>query len=66
MTNVTIVGAGLMGTATAWPLVDNWTTTDLVVPKLTERNILRPDELPLIQTLIDSLVHRRPAALPFD
>jgi glycerol-3-phosphate dehydrogenase (NAD(P)+) len=39
---------------------------DLVVPKLTERNILRPDELPLMRTLIDILVHGRPASLPFD
>jgi len=39
---------------------------DLVVPKLTERSILRPDELPLMRTLIDILVYGRPAVLPFD
>jgi glycerol-3-phosphate dehydrogenase (NAD(P)+) len=36
------------------------------LPKLTDRGILRPDELPLMRTLVDVVVHGRPVVLPWD
>jgi glycerol-3-phosphate dehydrogenase (NAD(P)+) len=50
MANVTLVGAGLMG---------------LAVPKLAERGILKPGELPLMGALVDMVVHGLPVSLPF-
>ena len=38
----------------------------LSLPRLVERGVLRPDELPLMRALIDSVVHGLPANLPFD
>jgi glycerol-3-phosphate dehydrogenase (NAD(P)+) len=36
------------------------------LPGLTERGRLRPDELPMLRTLVDVLVHGRPVDLPLD
>jgi glycerol-3-phosphate dehydrogenase (NAD(P)+) len=36
------------------------------LPRLTARGIVQPDEFPLMRTLIDIVVHGRPAQVPFD
>jgi glycerol-3-phosphate dehydrogenase (NAD(P)+) len=38
----------------------------LSLPRLVERGILRPDELPLMRALIDIVVYGLPVKLPFD
>jgi glycerol-3-phosphate dehydrogenase (NAD(P)+) len=36
------------------------------LPKLTERGIIKPDDLPLLRALADVIVHDCPATLPVD
>jgi glycerol-3-phosphate dehydrogenase (NAD(P)+) len=36
------------------------------LPGLVQRGRLRPDELPMLRTLVDVLVHGRPVDLPLD
>ena len=36
------------------------------LPRLTARGVVRPDEFPLMRTLIDIVVHGHPAQVPFD
>jgi hypothetical protein len=37
-----------------------------VLPRLVQRGRLRPEELPLLRTLVDVLVHGRPANVALD
>jgi glycerol-3-phosphate dehydrogenase (NAD(P)+) len=39
---------------------------DTALPGLITRNIVAPDELPLMRALIDIVVHGHPVDLPFD
>jgi glycerol-3-phosphate dehydrogenase len=82
MSNVTIVGAGMMGTAMAWPLSDNGHHVRLVGTHLdTEiiasclkkrchprlrRRLLGRNELPLMRCLCRVITENAPADVDFD